>query len=288
MAKKASKPKPAGMQPTGAYRPARASRTEADPVDQEEIEDGPGFMTVGDHLEELRRRIIAIFGVVAVASLIAGIFYADIHRFLVEPYNTLTEERLILANVYGGMEVLVKLSLTVGVTVSLPICIYIVWGFVAPAVERRTAWIGRLSVGVSALLFWTGLLVCWFYIFPLSLQFLFLDLLPEGVAAMTPVEKYYSFLFLIHIGCGLVFQLPLVLVLLGALGILTLQWHKNYWKYITVAIFIFAAIITPPDPLSQIVLGSMLQGLYFISVMLVWVIERLRRRRERALAENEE
>lgn len=171
-----------------------------------------------------------------------------------------------------------KLSVLCGVVVTLPISISILWGFVTPAVSRKTAWIGRIVVAVSALLFWSGVAVAWFYIFPLSLRFLFQDTLLWGLSATHPVEAYYNFLFTLHIGSGVAFQLPLVLVILGALGIITMDWHSRSWKYILVAIFFFSAVLTPPDPVSQIVLGSALSLLYGISVLIVFLLEKARRK----------
>jgi sec-independent protein translocase protein TatC len=104
-------------------------------------------------------------------------------------------------------------------------------------------------------------------------------LLPYQAIAQTTIEKYYSFLFLIIIGTGLTFQLPLLVILLGALGIVTMEWHKKAWKFIIVLLFLFSAIITPPDPLSMFVLAIPLVALYFSSVGIVWLIE-LRRKKE--------
>ena len=109
-------------------------------------------------------------------------------------------------------------------------------------------------------------------------------LLPYQAIAQTTIEKYYSFLFLILIGTGVTFQLPLLVILLGSLGIITMEWHKKAWKFIVIFLFLFSAIITPPDPLSMIVLAIPLMALYFTSVGIVWLIE-LRKEKEYQLYE---
>ena len=232
------------------------------------------YLSVGDHLEELRWRLITVILTVFIISLAAFFFSPLVHNFLIGPYAALTDQKLLLHNVYGSIEVLIKISITLGLTLSLPICLSILWRFITPALNTKMAWIGHFSVGASALLFWSGLALAWFYIFPLALHFLFQDVLLAGVSPQTTVEKYYSFLFLLHIGCGLAFQLPLLSVVLGALGILSITWHQKNWKYVVVAALLFTALITPPDPLSQLILSALLLCLYAISVFLVWLIVR--------------
>ena len=232
------------------------------------------YLSVGEHLEELRWRLIAVILTVFGFSLLAFFFSFAIHDFLIRPYAALTEQKLLLHNVYGSIEVLIKISVTLGITLSLPICLSIIWRFISPALSTSLAWIGHLSVAASALLFWGGLALAWFYIFPLALEFLFQDVLLKGISPQTTVEKYYSFLFLLHIGSGIAFQLPLLNLILGALGILPLSWHKKNWKYIVIATLLFTALITPPDPLSQLLLSFLLLCLYALSVFLLWFIVR--------------
>ncbi|MCB1309275.1 MAG: twin-arginine translocase subunit TatC [Leptospiraceae bacterium] len=306
MAKKKISKKPV-IKRTGTYRRTSANRAEettsrrppefdsdadifADQSDyddqydhlEQEVDPDEKYMSIGEHLEELRRRLIGILAVIAATSLVAGIFYRQIHGFLIGPYLEVTEQKhdLILNRMYGNIEIIFKLSFMMGFVVSLPICIFILWGFVTPAVTRRTAWLGHLTVAASTFLFWLGIYVCWIYIFPISMQFLLVDTLLEGVAPMTSLENYYSFVMVLHIGSGLAFQLPIIMISLGALGIVTTDWHKAYWRYIVILTLVFSAIITPPDPGSMFILGLMLQGLYAISFLVVWIIERMRRKRE--------
>jgi len=236
-------------------------------------------MSLGDHLEELRKRLFASIGILILFASACAVFSFRLHAFLTAPYRELTGLDLFLGNAYGPLEIIVKLSIMSGFTLALPLLFAILWGFITPAVTPRSARTGYAVILSSAFLFWAGLCFCWFYIFPISLQFLFVDMLPEGVLPQLTMEKYYSFLFLLHIGSGLFFQLPLIIVLLGALEIIPFSWHARSYRYVIVGIFVVAAVVTPPDPLSQIIMGTLLVLLYAISLVIVYVLERIRRRK---------
>lgn len=252
-----------------------ASITAEDPTyEEKELPDSrEKYMTLGDHLEELRWRIFAILGVWILVSVVVGIFSPDIHAFLVQPYRQFSQEPLILGSVYGSLEIYFKLALIWGFIGSLPVNLVILWGFIAPAVSKKTSIIGYSVVLASTFLFWFGVWFAWEYLFPLSLNMMFQVFLPAETVAQTSIEKYYSFLFLILIGTGVMFQLPLLVIFLGFLEIVTLEWHKKAWKFIVVVIFFLSAFITPPDPLSMVVMALPLILLYFISVSIVWFFE---------------
>lgn len=251
-----------------------------DDWEDEEEEPGEKYMTLGDHLEELRIRLLWMIGVVFIAAIVAGIFSQEIHQAVIAPYREITNNRdLYLMNVYGPFESVVKLSLLTGFTVAFPFVLFILWGFVTPAVGRLIAFLGNLSVLFSALLFWGGMVFTWFYILPLSLRFMFVDMILPGTVPQITLERYYTFVFMLELAAGLVFQLPLVLILLGALGILTTEFHKRIWKHVIVGIFVFSALVTPPDPLSQVLFAGPLIVLYFTAVLIVWIIERWKFRR---------
>lgn len=236
-------------------------------------------MTLGAHLEELRRRILLSIAVITVSSVTIGWFIMPIHAFLTAPYRELTGLLLYLGSAYTSFQILIQVSLLLGILVSFPVVLFVLWGFAAPAVANRTAALVRIAMGASAFLFWSGVALCWFYLFPISLGFLFKEFLPPGTTPQVTLEKYYDFLFMLHVGSGIVFQMPLVFVILGAAGILTMEFHKRAWRMIVVAIVVFAAIITPPDPLSQIFLMVPLLVFYVGSLIIIWFIERSRRKR---------
>ena len=107
---------------------------------------------------------------------------------------------------------------------------------------------------------------------PASNQFLLVLTLPEGVIPQLSVERYYAFVFTMLFVCGTLFQLPILLFLMGITGIMPFAWHGRHWKGITVGIFLVAALLTPPDPISQILLGGLLLGIYALTVGLLWML----------------
>ncbi|MBU44982.1 MAG: twin-arginine translocase subunit TatC [Spirochaetaceae bacterium] len=240
------------------------------------------YMSLGDHLEELRKRLLWIIGVVIFASVGFGIFSYDLHSILVQPFKAVSDYPLLLQAVAGPLDVVIRLSLLLGILSTAPIILWILWGFVTPAVSRKVAWIGHMSVLTSGLLFWGGVVFTWFNLFPISLEMFFKVMLMglENTIPQTTIEKYYSFLFMVHMGAGLIFQVPLLIVALGALGILTVEWHKKYWRFFITAVFILSAIITPPDPLTQSILAGPIIALYAIAVGIVWLLERSRRKKD--------
>lgn len=246
--------------------------------EDEKLDPREKYMTIGDHLEELRIRIFFIIGIWLFFSLLTGFFIEEIHIFLVKPFKNFSNQPLLLGTIYGPLEIYFKLAIVIGVLVSLPINLNILWGYITPALSKRTSMLGHITILISSLLFWVGVVFAWYYLFPFSLKMMLTYFLPAETIAQTTVEKYYSFLFFILIGTGISFQLPLIVVFMGILEIITLEWHKKYWKFIVVIIFVLSAFITPPDPFSMFVMALPILVLYFVSVSIVWLIEFKRNR----------
>lgn len=253
-----------------------------------EESDRERFMSLGDHLEELRFRLLWIIGILVVTSSATGIFIERIHSFLIAPYKAVVAQLpatqaspgLILGSMYGSIEIYFKLAVMIGSLITLPIALSLLWGFVTPAVSKKIARIGHAGVAASTLLFWGGVVFAYQYIFPLSLDMMLYTFLPEGVIAQTSLEKYYSFLFMIVLGSGITFQLPMVVVVLGVIGIVPVAYHQKIWKVVLLGILAFSGFFTPPDPFSLFALALPLWALYAISVGIVWLIEKGRRRRD--------
>jgi sec-independent protein translocase protein TatC len=184
---------------------------------------------------------------------------------------------LTLGNFYGPLDVMIHLSVTIGIILALPIILLIFWGFITPALSRKVANLGKIIVGSSSFLFWSGVYFCWRFVFPISIEYMLIGILPEGTMPWIPLEKYYSFLLMMHAGLGMLFQLPLLFVILGAIGILTLEWHLKVWKYMLVGLTILAAILTPPDVVSQVLFMIPLSVLYGLALIIIWFIEKGKR-----------
>jgi len=267
---------------TGRYGAENPVTTDEDlPSHREKV------MSLGDHLEELRRRIIAIIIILVVCGVAAGIYSEEIHVMLVTPYKKITGLDLMYGSAYSTLDAMIQISLLTGALASLPICLFILWGFITPALSRKTAWIGNGLVASSSLLFWLGMILTWIYIVPISMQFMFLSLRWPDTQPLLTLEQYYSFLFMLLLAGGLVFQIPLLIVVLGGTGIVPFSFHKKIWKFAIVGIVIFSGIATPPDPLSQIFMAVPLTVLYGGAVGIVWMLEKSRRKSREMEEESE-
>lgn len=287
--KKSQLKRQGSVMPTGHTKHQQTTDYTQAEISLFEEHDRDKYMSIGDHLEELRRRLLWVIAIVLIASAVAGYFIEDIHSFMIEPYSEVAKrvsiergspgaDKLILGSVYGPFQIYFQLALTIGGIFTLPIALSLLWGFVTPAVSKKAATVGHISVAASTVLFWGGVVFAWLYLFPFSLNMMLDTFLPSGVMAQTSLEKYYSFLFMIVIGAGLTFQLPMVVVILGALGIAPVAFHARIWKGVVVGVFVFAAFVTPPDPFSMFALACPLLVLYTIAVGIVWFIERTRRK----------
>ena len=287
-AKKKGAPK---VKSTAVYKssPNNHNYNDDSDLEEESLDSREAYMTLGDHLEELRHRIIAILIVVFLGAVVAIFFVKYLHEFfLIVPYKEVVEdhlkkapEGLLIGGVGGPFFTMLKLAVMISFTVTLPVSISILWSFVTPALSRFASIIGHILVIASSGLFYLGLYVCWKFIFKLALYFMMIQWLPALVDPRPTLELYYSFLFMLHIGAGLGFQLPLVIVILGAIGIMPISWHKNNWRTIVIATFVFAAVITPPDPITQLIMATSLLALYCLAISVVWIIEFFRRKRRK-------
>jgi len=231
-------------------------------------------MSLGDHLEELRKRILWSLAILAVFSAGAGVFINDIHRYISDPYHQITGLSMTLGSAMDALNTMIVLSIAVGFTIGLPIVIFVLFEFITPVFSGRTAFLARFTVAISCLLFWAGVAACWFYIFPISVQMMFKYLLPPNTQALISLDNYYSFFFILHIGTGITFQLPLVIVILGALHIIPFETHKRIWKFVVLGLLFLAMIVTPGDPISMLAVGFLLILFYLIAVAIVFLIER--------------
>ncbi|MCE9598091.1 MAG: twin-arginine translocase subunit TatC [Spirochaetia bacterium] len=254
------------------------------PPDAPELEEGQDprekVMSLGDHLEELRSRILISLAIVTVCSIAAGFFVTEIHRYISAPYHSITGLSMTLGSAMDALNTMIILSIAIGLTIGLPLVFFVLFEFITPALERKTAFLARLSVAVSCLLFWSGVAFCWFYIFPISVQMMFKFLLPPNTQALISLDKYYSFFFILHIGTGVTFQIPLIIVVLGGLRVVTFQMHVKSWRFVILGLLFIAMAVTPGDPVSMFIVAGPLLVFYLIAVAIVFLIEKSRGRRE--------
>ena len=169
-----------------------------------------------------------------------------------------------------------QIALIGGLVLALPVVFYQVWRFVAPGLLSSEKRIALPLIGLSVLCFTAGALVAYWIVLPLGLRF-FLALEPPDMTSQWAADTYIGFVLRLLVGFGLVFEMPVVALFLSRLGLLTPDYMRRIRRYAIAAIFVVAAIFTPPDPLSQILMALPVLLLYEISI---WVVKVSRPRQE--------
>lgn len=229
-------------------------------------------LTIVEHLGELRRRIIYILMSVAITSGVAYRFIDEILAFVTDAGKI---EKLVFINPTEAFFVIVKLCLLAGVIGAMPFILYQVWRYVGVALKKEERkhliYFGPLSY----VLFLCGAAFAFRSVLPLGIRFL-LSFSRENISPMITLNAYISFLVKMITAFGLMFELPLVILLLSKLGIVTPEMLKKWRKYAIVIIFIVAAILTPPDVVSQIMLAVPILVLYEIGIIICKVVTKKR------------
>lgn len=230
------------------------------------------------HLRELRSRLVICLLALFVA-IVVGIGFAP----------KLVEHLLRLGEIYGyqyvylaPQELLIQymsVGLVFGLVATMPLILFQIWVFVKPGLTKRENRVFFCALIFGSICFCVGVYFAYRIMLPTML--LFLSTLEKGtqVVAAISVQNYISFLLTIFIIFGGVFELPVLSVVLDAVGILKVIWMKKVQQYVFVISFIVAALITPPDVVSQIMVAIPIMGLYELSIILCTIVEKLRRKK---------
>ena len=231
-----------------------------------------GEMPFLEHLEELRRVLLQSLVAVAIGAA-AGWWLAP--RVL-EDIIRRTVRHVIVLSPLEALNERIKLTLVLGLVLTLPFVLYRIWSFVVPGLlKRERSWIGPMVFG-SLFMFALGAWAAYGYVIPLVIQVLGGFMTPS-MEPQIQVGPLLSFVYNLMLACGVVFQLPLVTMTLTALGLVTPRFLLQQWRIAIVLVFLVTAIITPGDVVTaQIVMGIPMTLLYFLSVGLSWLVARRR------------
>ncbi|MEW5422990.1 twin-arginine translocase subunit TatC [Amorphus sp. 3PC139-8] len=238
-----------------------------------------------DHIIELRGRLMKALIAIAIAFVVCFYFASDIFNILVVPYEQAAGESKSIELIYTAPQeyffTQLKLALFGALFLAFPIIASQIYMFVAPGLYRneRKAFVPFLIA--TPILFFIGACLVYFVVMPLAMNF-FLSMEQDGGAGKASIQllprvsEYLGLIMILIFAFGLVFQLPVVLTLLARAGMVTAPELKKRRKYAVVIAFILAAVLTPPDPISQISLAVPALLLYEISIIAVRYVERSR------------
>ena len=232
-----------------------------------------------DHLIELRKRLLWCVAALAVAFGGSLYFAREILRILVAPLKSAGQVTIINTEVFGGFFVEIKVAFFAALMIAFPVIANQLWQFVAPGLYRKEKRALLPFLLATPLLFIAGASMAYFVAIPVALKYLLGfqgDLGGVTQQALPDVGNYLGFIMQFIFGFGISFLLPVLLMLLEHAGILTYEQIKGAWRYAIVAAFAVAAVLTPPDIVSQLLLAIPLIGLYILSLVAIWFTRRRR------------
>ena len=241
--------------------------------------------TLISHLLELRDRLLRSMVAVAIAFIPCVLNSNEIFTFVASPLLAKLPpgSNLIATGVMSPFTTPFKLSFFVALLAAMPYIIFQLWSFVAPGLyrhERRFAVPLLLS---SIVLFYVGIAFAYFFVFPVMFQF-FAATTPKGVAMMTDINNYLDFVLTMFFCFGLAFEVPVAVVLLVVMGLVRIEKLQQNRGYVLIGIFILAALLTPPDAISQCSLAIPMYLLYEGGIIMARLLSRMRSRDAAAAA----
>ena len=233
-------------------------------------------LPVTEHIEELRQRLFKSFIAIIVGFLIAWPFKKKILLLLERPLPPNLQGKLIFLSPPEAFFTALKISFFAGILISLPYVLYQVWKFVEPGLYEHEKKFILPFMFFSVLFFFLGAAFAYFVILPFGLRFL-LGFMGDLLTPQITIGSYVSFVIQMILAFGFVFLLPVVVWLLSKLGIINYKMLEKNRKFAILVIFIVAALLTPPDAFSQIMMALPLLALYELSI---WVSKIAGRGRE--------
>ncbi|HEY8709116.1 MAG TPA: twin-arginine translocase subunit TatC [Burkholderiaceae bacterium] len=222
------------------------------------------------HLIELRDRLIrsCIAVLVCFAVLMVWPGSARMYDLLAQPLVAHLPKggMLIATSVISPFMVPLKITLMAAFLLALPVVLYQVWAFVAPGLYAHEKKLVLPLVISSTLLFFMGVAFCYFFVFGRVFTFI-QSFAPKSVSAMPDIEAYLSFVMTMFIAFGTAFEVPVVVVVLARVGLVSVEKLKEFRAYFVVLAFIIAAVLTPPDVVSQLSLAIPMVALYEVGII---------------------
>lgn len=234
----------------------------------------PSFLS---HLIELRERLLKAVAAVLIILVVLLPFSERLYHQIAEPLLQRLPHgsQMIAIEVASPFVTPVKLAFVCALFLAMPVVLYQLWRFVAPGLYRHEKRLAMPLLATSVVMFYLGCAFAYFLVLPRVFTFL-IGVTPAGVAMMTDINHYLSFVLTLFVAFGLSFEVPVVVMLLAALGWVTPEQLSKQRRYVILIVFILAAIITPPDAFSMLMLAIPMCLLYELGVLATRLIVRSR------------
>ncbi|MEE8437077.1 MAG: twin-arginine translocase subunit TatC [Candidatus Neomarinimicrobiota bacterium] len=233
-------------------------------------------MSFLSHLEELRWRIFKSLIAIIVGAVLTFVYIDEIIKLLIQPTKNLaTPMELQVLKVQGMFMIKWGMALVGGVVLAIPVLTFQIWKFIVPGLHVNEKKIALPLILFSYLSFLIGLAFAYFVIIPFSLSF-FTSIGISDVQNNYSINYYFNFITWLMLGSGFIFELPIIVFLLSLTGFLTPPFMRHYRRHAIIVILVLSAFITPPDPVSLVIMSIPLLFLYEISIGVSWMVARKR------------
>lgn len=231
-------------------------------------------LTIIEHMNELRKRILIII----VANVITSITsYSKIDIIMNYIVKMAKDLKLIYVSPPELFLEYVKVSIFIGVICALPVTFYQIWRFIKPGLKKREQRYTLFSLYMSIIFFVCGIVFAYFLVIPMAIKF-FVSISTQYVTPLFSITNYISFVLTLVTCFGIVFELPLTILVLTSLGLITPKFLKKNRKYAILVIFIIAAMLTPPDIVDQFLMAGPMLLLYEIGVLISSLTYRIKKK----------
>jgi sec-independent protein translocase protein TatC len=227
------------------------------------------------HLEELRTRLIKIIVALCIGFVLCYYVSDELFKFAITPLKTYLPKNgaLILVKLQEGFVTYLKLSFISSLFLTSPFSFYQIWLFIAPGLYKHEKRYVMPFVFLASLFFVGGAAFCYYIVMPVGISY-FLTFAAEYANPNISVQSYLNLVMTFVFTFGVIFELPLIMVTLYKIGLVDIKFLNKNRKYAILVIFIVAAILTPPDVVSQFMMAIPLLALYELSIILIWLLSR--------------
>ncbi len=252
-----------------------------------------GYMPMAEHLGELRNRLMRAALWIVLFAVLSYVFYSEVWQFIMGPVADLIRKsrepgmpavKIMTTRLGDNFAIEFKVLLLSGFIVAFPMILFELWRFITPALSAGIRRWGSVILISSVSLFWCGVLFARLVTWKTVADFLVFQWLPPALVISATetirpeinltVGDYLSFFTGFHVAFGLSFQLPIVSVILGSMGIISSGLFIRFWRHAIVILCVFSIVVMPPDVFAMLSLMVPMLGLYFLSALLVRLIER--------------